>query len=149
MILPETVEGVAFVEHLRGASAPLGAAPDLLVEVPHGADRRTHYDALRARLQGPLPENLHEFFSMNTDVGAWAFGRATAEAILAADPSRSALLVRCLLPRTFVDTNRVVELAGGDLTQGGMTAGIPVYVTDPGDTALLLELHTAPPGTWH
>lgn len=143
MDLPQSVEGVAFVELLRGAEADPAAAPDLLVEVPHGADRRAHYDALHARLQGELPADLHEFFSMNTDVGAWAYGRATAEAILAADPSRAALLVRCLLPRTFVDTNRIVELAGGDLTKGGMSAGIPVYVRDEADTALLLELHQA------
>ncbi len=143
MTLPSSIEGVVTVELLRGAEAPPAAVPDLLVEVPHGADLRAHYDALRARLLGELPADLHCFFHINTDVGAWAYGRATAEAILAADPRRSALLLRCLIPRTFVDCNRRAEHEGSDLAQGGLTAGIPSYVTDPRDRPLLLELHAA------
>lgn len=142
MNLPESVEGVVHVEVLRGSEAA-SAPPDLLVEVPHGADRRAHYDALAQRLQGDLPADLHEFFSMNTDVAAWAYGQETARRIVEADPRRAVLLLRCLLPRTFVDTNRDAASAGGDLTQGGMTAGIPVYVREPADRALLLELHQA------
>lgn len=141
--LPGSIPGVVEVEVLRGADAPAGAIPELLVEVPHGADRRAHYDALRARLQGALPEGLERFFHVNTDVGAWQFGRATAEAVLAAAPRRSALLLRCLVPRTFVDCNRPADCTGSDLTQGGVTAGIPAYVHDDRDRALLLELHRA------
>jgi hypothetical protein len=138
---PTSIEGIVYVEHLRGADAAPDAAPDLLVEVPHGADRRAHYDALRTRLKGELPADLNEFFSMNTDVGAWAYGRATAQAIVDAQPDRSALLLRCLLPRTFVDCNRPADFEGTQLNKGGLTAGIPAYVRDGRDHELLLDLH--------
>jgi hypothetical protein len=141
--LPTSLDGVAYVEILRGAEASADSPPEFLVEVPHGADQRRHYDALRERLVGELPADLHAFFHVNTDEGAWAYGRATAEAIVAAAPQRSALLVRCLIPRTFVDCNRPADYDGGNLSSGGLTAGIPVYVTDDRDRALLLELHTA------
>ncbi len=135
-------EGIAFVERLDGAEADPSAPPSLLVEVPHGADRRAHYDALRSRLAGDLPADLHVFFHVNTDVGAWDYGRRVAERVIAARPDRSALLVRCLIPRTFVDTNRVEE-AVDDLASGGLTAGVAPYVRDARDVALLLELHRA------
>ena len=139
--LPASVEDVVDVELLRGPHADPEAAPDLLVEVPHGADQRQHYDRLRERLRGDLPDDLHVFFHVNTDVGAWAYGRATAEALIAADPLRSVLLVRSLIPRTFVDCNRVASYSGGRLDQGALTPGIPSYVRDETDRALLLELH--------
>ena len=142
--LPHSVEHVVEVELLRGAHADPDAAPDLLVEVPHGADEREHYDALRSRLLGDLPADLHEFFHVNTDVGAWAYGRATAAALVEADPRRSALVLRSHIPRTFVDCNRTADYDGeGRLDQGGLTPGIPSYVRDPGDRALLLELHAS------
>ncbi len=139
--LPTSIENVLHVEVLRGAEAPADAVPDLLVEVPHGADERRHYDHLRARLAGDLPQGLEIFFHINTDVAAWAYGRATAEAVLAASPRRSVLLLRCLIPRTFVDCNRPADFEGGDLTEGGLTAGVPAYVKDDRDRALLLDLH--------
>lgn len=137
-----SIEGVAHVETIAGRDADPDAPPALLVEVPHGADRRAHYDALRARMEGALPDDLHVFFHVNTDVGAWSYGRRVAERVVAARPDRSALLVRCLIPRTFVDANRL-EDAGDDLAKGGMTAGVAPYVTDPRDVALLLGLHRA------
>lgn len=137
-----SLDGVAHVAHLRGADADPDAPPDLLVEVPHGADRREHYDALHARMAGALPEDLHEFFHANTDMGAWDVGRRVAERIVAEDPGRSALLVRCLIPRTFVDTNRLVD-AADELGAGGLTGGIPSYVTHPEDRVLLEGLHRA------
>jgi hypothetical protein len=137
-----SIEGVAHVERLDGAKASRSSAPALLVEVPHGADRRAHYDALRSRLVGDLPADLHVFFHVNTDVGAWDYGRRVAERVIERLPDRSALLVRCLVPRTFVDTNRL-EDATDDLAKGGMTAGVAPYVKDPRDVALLLGLHRA------
>jgi hypothetical protein len=139
--LPASVADVVDVELLRGSAADPESAPDLLVEVPHGADERRHYDALRARLRGDLPEDLHLFFNLNTDVGAWAYGRATAQAILAAAPERSVLVLRSLIPRTFVDCNRRSDYQGGRLDQGALTPGIPSYVRDEHDRTLLLELH--------
>lgn len=133
----ESIEGVASVEWL---GAEVADAPTLLVEVPHGADRRTHYDALRARLRGDLPDDLHLFFHANTDVGAWALGRRVAERVIAACPSRSALVFRCELPRTFVDTNRLVD-AEDELAKGGLTRAIPAYVRSVEDKLLLASLH--------
>lgn len=142
MILPDlsTVPGVAEVRWLYGREADPAAAPTLLVEVPHGADRRAHYDALRARLRGPLPDRLEHFFFANTDVGAWQYGEHVAERLVAARPDRSALLVRCLVPRTFIDTNRLEE-AEDALASGGLTAGLAPYIHDDADKALLVELH--------
>ena len=135
-----SIPGVVHVEVLRGARAPDGAPPDLLVEVPHGADERAHYDALSAQLHSPLPERLHGFFHVNTDIGAWAYGRLAAERVVGARPETTVLLVRCFVPRTFVDTNRELATAD-DLARGGLTAAMPPYVTDPRDHALLNRLH--------
>jgi predicted N-formylglutamate amidohydrolase len=128
----EPISGVADVERLGR-----GDRVDLLVEVPHGADRAAHYQALRDRLAGALPAGLEEFFFVNTDSGAWQVGRRVAERLVAADPARTALIVRCLIPRTFIDCNRV-EDASAD---AGMTASVPAYVHDAADRALLLDLH--------
>jgi hypothetical protein len=138
---PASVEDVVDVELIRGADADGDAAPDLLVEVPHGADERRHYDALRARLVGDLPEDLHLFFHLNTDVGAYAYGRATALEWLREHPRRSALIVRSLIPRTFVDCNRLAEYRGGNLDAGALTPGIPSYVRHEADLALLMDRH--------
>lgn len=130
----ESIPGVAFVERFDGAEADLAAPPDLLVEVPHGADERAHYDALASQMQGRLPDDLHEFFHANTDLGAWELGRWVAEKLVRRDPRRSARLVRCLLPRTLVDTNRVLDA-------DGLTQGLPSYIEDPRDRELLMSLH--------
>lgn len=137
--LPSSIDGVAAVEVIRGADATPDVAPSLLVEVPHGADEQSHYDALRARLRGPFPDGLEVFFQVNTDVGAYAYGRAAAEALLQAEPQRAALLVRSLIPRTFIDCNRAATKTGDPVA--AVTAGIPAYVEDPADLALLHELH--------
>jgi hypothetical protein len=136
----ETLPGVAELRWLHGKDADPKAPPALLVEVPHGADRRAQYDALRARLKGPLPADLEQFFFANTDVGAWQCGEHVAERVVALRPDRSALLVRCLIPRTFIDTNRL-EDAGDALATGGLTAGLAPYITNDEDKALLVKLH--------
>lgn len=140
--VPKSVAGVAHVEVLRGPGAAPGDAPTLLVEVPHGADRAIDYGLLERQLHGPLPAGLADFFFVNTDVGAWALGREIAERVIAARPHTVALLVRCLVPRTFVDCNRDLDTAyGGDLRTGGVTPGIPPYIENPADHALLRQLH--------
>jgi hypothetical protein len=138
--LPSSVPGVADVEVLRGPAAPAGGGPALLVEVPHGADRRVHYDALRERLVGDLPADLQAFFHVNTDVGAWALGRRVAERVIDARPERVAVVLRCLVPRTFIDCNRL-EDATDDLAKGGLTAGLAPYVRHPDDRRHLVDLH--------
>ncbi len=136
-----SLPGVCDVELLRGPDADPEAPPDLLVEVPHGATRRAHYDALASQMRSPLPADLHAFFHVNTDVGAWAWGRRVAERLIAADPRRAALVIRCLVPRTLIDCNRVPEAGGGDLREGAVTPGLAPYVSHPDDIALLRDLH--------
>lgn len=138
-----SIPDVCDVDVYRGADAPDGAAPDLLIEVPHGATRAADFARLAARLHGPFPDGLQDFFFVNTDVGAPEVAVALAQALVAAEADRTALVVRCLLPRTFVDCNRVID-AGAAATAsaaGGVTPGIVEYVRDAQDLALLLSLH--------
>lgn len=128
-------------EELRVVGAEASGPPTVLIEVPHGADEPGHYAALAGRLRGPFPADLEHFFFVNTDVGAHAVGLAVARGLVAADPRRSARLIRCLVPRTFIDCNRVVEAPAGDLQAGGLTAAMAPYVADPADQALLHGLH--------
>ena len=138
----EVIPGVAQIERWWGANAKRETPPTLLIEVPHGADERQHFDALRSRLVGDLPEDLHVFFHVNTDIGAWDIGRQVTERILRARPDTSALLIRCLIPRTFIDANRL-EATEDKLGAGGMTAGVAPYVEHADDVALLVSLHRA------
>ena len=153
--LPDVVE----VERHRGPGTAPHAAADLLLDLPHGATETAHYEALAARLRGPLPDDLAAFFYVNTDLGAPEVAQRVARLLtdprlrreLAADlePARRAaeramaplqvLVVRSLVPRTFVDCNRL--LGAGDAPPAGMTAGLPPYVTNARDQALLIELH--------
>ncbi len=114
-------------------------APELLIEVPHGATLARHFEAVRARLVGPFPADLSAFFFVNTDVGAPECALATAD--LATRDGTSALVLRCLIPRTFADANRVLE-AQADMA-AGITPCIPDYVTDSADRRTLGELHEA------
>jgi hypothetical protein len=114
-------------------------APELLIEVPHGATLERHFDAIRGRLRGALPDDLVAFFFVNTDVGAPECARALAE--LSAPDHGSVLILRCLIPRTFADTNRLLD-APADMG-AGITPCIPEYVVDPQDRRVLGELHAA------
>lgn len=146
----ESIPDIAHVERLGARDV----APRLLIEVPHGADRRAHYDAWRSKLVGTLPPDLHEFFHVNTDVGAWQYGRRVAERVIEARPELSALLVRCLVPRTFIDTNRLPDapdaLASAKIgsaspstpaATGGMTPAMAPYIASDGDRAALMAAH--------
>lgn len=125
-----SLPGIADVE-------PFGTGPlRLVVEVPHGADRRAHYDAVRDRLQSDLPADLHAFFHINTDVGAWQLGREVAR-VVAERTGVTALVIRCLIPRTFIDCNRVEEAAA----EAGLTAGLAPWIRDEADRALLIDAY--------
>ncbi|MCB9778962.1 MAG: N-formylglutamate amidohydrolase [Alphaproteobacteria bacterium] len=128
---------------VTGAQADPSAPACLLVEVPHAAWRRRHYDAVAERLRGPLPDRLDHFFHVNTDVGAEPLALAVAEAIVEADPRRRVELLLCRVPRTFVDCNRRVDAGGGSLQHGALTPGTAPYVRDPADRTLLRDLHAA------
>ena len=125
-----------------------GSAPDLLVEIPHGATRTRDYSRLRARLSPTLPEDLVDFFHVNTDVGAPEYGREVARQVVAGAGGASgggrpllALVIRCLLPRTFIDTNRVAEDSSAATARTELNAAISEYVRDPKDVELLVSLH--------
>lgn len=115
-------------------------ATRLLIEVPHGATERAHYDALAARLESPLPARLEQFFHVNTDFGAPELARRVATLVAGAareGAGRGVAVVRALVPRTFVDLNREI----GESTEPGMTPGLPPYIVAERDRDLLLNLH--------
>lgn len=134
-----TIPGVLDAQVVRGAEALPGAAPDLLIEVPHGATRTEDFTALAARLTSPLPEGLIDFFFVNTDVGAWELAAEVARRLVASDPSLVVALLRCRIPRTFIDCNRRVDAAPEDFRAGRVTPGLMPWITTPEDRALLRD----------
>ncbi|HEX6811742.1 MAG TPA: N-formylglutamate amidohydrolase [Planctomycetota bacterium] len=140
-----SIAGVCDVECLRGAAADPAAPPDVLFEVSHGATRASHFADLRGQLRGDYADDLREFFCVNTDVGAPELARATARRIVEREPDRSALVVRCLLPRTFVDCNRRIDRDTIAAAQrpGEMTPGLPPWIREPADRELLLQRYFA------
>ena len=140
-----SIPRVCDVTLVRGAAAKADAVPGLLIEVPHGATRAAHFDSLRAELCGEYAANLRDFFFVNTDVGAPEVAVRLAELFVAADPARSALVVRCLVPRTFVDFNRVIDAGatGAASAAGAVTPGVMPWMQDPADLRLVLDRYAA------
>ena len=139
----QSIPGVCSLSRVDGADADPSRAPDLVVELPHGATRTSDYDALRARLRGAYPADLVDFFHVNTDVGSPELGEAVAAAFVAAAPTRSVVLVRSCIPRTYIDCNRVIDVDPSLYAQGGVTPGVPPWVVDPFDLTLLRGIHAA------
>jgi hypothetical protein len=139
----DSIPDVAEVTVLRGPRA--GATPDLLLEVAHGATRAADFDALAATLRGPFPADLREFFFVNTDVGAPEIALRVAERVVAADPRRCAAVIRCLVPRTFVDCNRIIDpdATARASAPGELTPGMQPWVREPADLRLLRARHGA------
>ena len=135
MPIPSSIPGVVDVIVVR-PDVPVGRP--LLVELPHGATRTAEYDALAARLRGPFPSGLVDFFHVNTDAGTPELGAAIA----AAWPG-GAVVVRSCIPRTFIDCNRVIGSSAEAFKAGKVTPGVPPYVRDTADLALLHDLHRA------
>jgi hypothetical protein len=129
------------VELVRGAEA--GPAPDLLVEIPHGATRTADFRAVEALLRSPLPPSLVDFFHVNTDAGAPELGLAVARRLVADQPARSAAILRCRIPRTFIDCNRRVDASPEEFRAGKVTPGLMPWITAPEDRALLRERYDA------
>jgi hypothetical protein len=145
MSLPRSVEAVCDVTLVAGSRAHPDAPPDLLVEVPHGATRAAHFREVEAALGGDLPEDLEAFFFVNTDVGAPEMAMRLAWRVVEAEPERSVLVVRCRIPRTFVDCNRVIlpDARGAPSAAGGVTPGLMPWVREEADRTLLLRRHAA------
>ena len=130
--LPEPEPGVYEV-HVFGPEED--GSPEVLFEIPHGATEIEHFEAVKGRLQSDLPAGLEGFFHINTDIGAPEVAERTAE-LLAARGIRSVLL-RSLVPRTFIDCNRALDQAGG----GAVTPALPGYIDPGADQELLVDLH--------
>lgn len=111
-------------------------APELVIEVPHGATRTADFERLAARLSSPLPEGLVDFFHVNTDAGAPELALAIARRV-----GRPTAVLRCLIPRTFIDCNRQIDAAPEDFKAGKVTPGLMPWITDAADRALLRALH--------
>ncbi len=138
-----SIPGVLDAHVVRGARASDDAAPDLVVEIPHGATRTEDFTALRALLKSPMPEGLVDFFHVNTDAGAPELADAVAARFVADAPTRSAAVLRCRVPRTFIDCNRRVDASPEEFKSAKVTPGLMPWVTDPDDRALLLARHEA------
>lgn len=128
---PETQAGICEVERL----GPRHVEPSILFEIPHGATLGSHYDALRPRLSSTLPEGIEGVFHMNTDIGAPEVSRWVAERL--ADAGIASMIVRCSIPRTFIDCNRVLD----QTPDGAVTQSIPDYIDSDADQAFLRDLH--------
>jgi len=109
-----------------------------LIEVPHGATRGRHFDETRRRLVGDYADELKEFFYVNTDVGSIEVARHVARWVAG---ETGVLVVRGLIPRTFVDCNRVLESGPSDEVREGVTPGMPGYVSRPEDVRTLTRMH--------
>ena len=133
--------GIVDIHVLRGSGAPADAPLDLVIEIPHGATSTVDFTALAARLTSPLPDGLLDFFHVNTDAGAPELGLAVAKQLVADHPARSAAILRCRIPRTFIDCNRRIDAAPADFKAGKVTPGLMPWITTDADRALLRELY--------
>jgi predicted N-formylglutamate amidohydrolase len=138
-----SIPGVVETLVVRGERAPAGAPPDLLVEVPHGATRTADFAALKRLLTSPLPPSLVDFFHVNTDAGAPELGEAVLRRFVAEHPARSAALLRCRIPRTFIDCNRRVDASPEEFKAGKVTPGLMPWITSAEDRALLRARYDA------
>ena len=139
MAAPASIPGIVDVTVLRGASA--ADAPDLVIEIPHGATETVDFTRMADRLTSPLPEGLVDFFHVNTDAGAPELALATAARLVATDPTRTVTVVRCRVPRTFLDCNRRMDASPADFKAGKVTPGMMPWITTAEDRALLRDAY--------
>ena len=125
----ESIPGVVDV-HLSGPGTP-----DLVIEIPHGATETVDYTSLALQLTSPLPEGLVDFFHVNTDAGAPELARAIADAL----PDRIVAVMRCRIPRTFIDCNRRMDASPEEFKAGKVTPGLMPWITTDEDRALLRD----------
>lgn len=139
----DSIPGVVDARRVSGERATRSAPPDLLIEVPHGATRTADFAALAGRLSSPLPPSLADFFHVNTDAGAPELADAVAQRFVALEPGRTALVLRCRIPRTFVDCNRRLDATPEEFRAGKVTPGLMPWITTAEDRTLLGALHQA------
>ena len=109
--------------------------PDLVIEIPHGATLTSDFTSLEAQLTSPLPGGLIDFFHVNTDAGAPELGLAIAEKL------GNAIVLRCRIPRTFIDCNRRIDATLADFKEGKVTPGLMPWITTDHDRHLLRGLY--------
>ena len=136
-MLPSSVPEIVDVDVVRGSHARPDAPPDLILEIPHGATQTADYQRFAARLTSPLPDGLVDFFHVNTDAGAPELAVAIADRLTADDPSRAVAILRCRVPRTFIDCNRRIDATAADFKAGKVTPGLMPWITTPADRDLL------------
>jgi predicted N-formylglutamate amidohydrolase len=95
------------------------------------------FTSLAAKLTSPLPDGLVDFFHVNTDAGAPELAEGIATRLVAEDPARSVAIVRCRIPRTFIDCNRRIDAAPEDFKAGKVTPGLMPWITTDADRELL------------
>lgn len=109
--------------------------PELVIEIPHGATETADFTSLEARLTSPLPGGLIDFFHVNTDAGAPELGLAIAEKL------GNAVVLRCRIPRTFIDCNRRIDASLAEFKEGKVTPGLMPWITTDHDRQLLRGLY--------
>jgi hypothetical protein len=121
--------------------------PDLVIEIPHGATSTEDFTSLAAKLTSPLPDGLIDFFHVNTDAGAPELALAIAKRFVEVEATRSLLVLRCRIPRTFIDCNRRIDAAPEDFKAGKVTPGLMPWITTDADRELLRGLYDQYIGT--
>lgn len=134
-------EGVVDIGTFRGKNAARDAAPDLIIEIPHGATHTVDFTSLAEQLTSPLPDGLADFFHVNTDTGAPELAVALAERLVEELPTHTVVVLRCRIPRTFIDCNRRIDAAPEDFKAGKVTPGLMPWITTDADRALLRGLY--------
>jgi hypothetical protein len=132
-----SIPDVVDVHVMRGSRAAADAPIDLVIEIPHGATATADFTSLAARLTSPLPDGLADFFHVNTDAGAPELGVAIATRFVNDMPARAAAVLRCRIPRTFIDCNRRIDAAPEDFKAGKVTPGLMPWITTDADRELL------------
>lgn len=141
MPAPQTTPHVIDVLRINGTSSK--ATPDLLIEIPHGATRTADFTAVEEALTSPLPPKLSDFFHVNTDAGAPELAVALAHRFVTMDPTKSVAILRCRIPRTFIDCNRRIDADPSEFKAGKVTPGLMPWVTTDADRELLLGRYRA------
>lgn len=136
MPAPQTTPHVIDVLRINGTQSK--PTPDLIIEIPHGATRTADFTAVEEALTSPLPSKLSDFFHVNTDAGAPELAVALAHRFVTMDPTKSVAILRCRIPRTFIDCNRRIDADPSEFKAGKVTPGLMPWVTTDADRELLL-----------
>ena len=146
-----SIPDVCDVWTVCGPEADPGAPPTVLCELPHGATRRVDLAAAKALIRSYPEARYDRFFLANTDQGSPEYGARFAAMIsdpeglggLGIDAAAAArlrpraarmkvLMIRCLIPRTIADVNRVWE-PGRDLSGANLTGVLAPFITEPAE----------------